>query len=301
MSDDVDFDAIADELVEVDVERERVVPRIVVPEVRHEYQDTIAHEYDVLRQGVRSAGLPDEFYQLLETRLKRLEAINNEVAQVGNPRSAAGQRLGGTAILTSDVTVVSQPVVRWQGKDEETGPVVITAGPVTPIAVSGEIVRPFLYVKWGTFGASFEAEVDIGTGRQFVVNASMVEVDVALDALAASNVAQANLGANLSFKALARTAHLIRTKYIDDLAQNASVLVTPPPFSVGLLPVQMSDVAGQIQVDFYDSSNTIRYTLLINNGSQVTPIPLSGDIAKIVVTNKTVNTQQVRLPFQLSI
>lgn len=287
------------------VESENGLGQIRDPIVQTVYQDDLQVEIARLRRAARESGVNDEFYQLLEAKIEQMQETYRATAFVGNPPSAADKVLGGNAVLTPDVVVVQRSVARWQGKDAENGPVTVVAAPVTPIAVSStpnnDTLRPFIYVRFGVYGMNFTAEVDIGTGRQLTVNASMIEVEVALDAIGAATSARANLGAFLSFKAPMRANSLIRTRYIDAAAMSVPQTITVPPFSIGILPVQQDDTSGSVQLDFYDSSNNIRYSLIINNGAQVTPIPLTGDIVKIVVTNLTANAQDIRIPFELAI
>lgn len=303
------FDQIANELSDGDSvvsDNESLQAEILSP-VRQSsnYQDDLQAEFARLRRGAEAAGRNgsrDEFYQQLETQLDRMRQLNAEAAGVGNPKSAADKALGGNATLTSAVVIRQASVLRWEGIDEENKPVTVTLCPVTPLAAGGTlVVRPFAYIKWGTYGNIFLAEVDIGWGRQFTINASFVEVVVALDALTAANAAQANLAASMSFGTCVRTSALIRTRYIDSATQNTPQTVVIPPFATGLLPVQMSDLSGSVQLDFYDSSNVIRYSLTVANGTQAGSIALTGDITKLVVTSTTGTTQHIRLPFELSI
>lgn len=302
------FDQIANELSDgesVVSDNESLQTEILSPVVQPGYQDDIQAEFAHLRRGVERAGRNgsrDEFYGLIEARNERAKSIVDAAGFIGNPPSAVGQVLGGQATLTSDLVISSRAVARWQGSDAETTPVAITLGMVTPLLPGGTaVVRPFAYVRWGAYGFNYVAEVDIGLGRQLCVNASMVEVEVALDALTAANAAQANIAATLSFRAPVRTSPLIRTRYLDSVAQNVAQTVVIPPFAVGLLPVQMVDTSGVLTLDFYDSSNTLRYTLSVPNGTQTAMIPLTGDIVRLIVTSTAATTQHIRLPFQLSI
>ena len=302
--DEIDFDGL---ITELDDRRGLVEDGLAgMPEIRNPvapagYTDPLQADLERLRAAARKAGVNDEFYHLVEEQLARMRELNAQMGFVGNPPSATGKRLGGNVTLTSGLVIASAPVLRWQGNDNETLPCTITLGPVTPLAVGSSVIRPFAYLRWGTYGMNYTAEVDIGTGRQLTVNASMVEVEMALEALSAANTAQANLAAVLSFRPMIRTSPLIRTRYIDSLVQTGTATITVPPFAVGLLPVQMTDTSGLITLAFYDTSGTIRYSLSVNNGSQVVSIPLSGDIVQIIVTNTTATTQHIRLPFELSI
>ena len=307
--DDFDFDGAMQELddrqhLTEDIDNGMVQVRS--PEQPAGYRDPLMAEFDTLRAAARRAGVSDEFYQLVEAKLSRNQQQNAEAGFVGNPPSASGQILGNNVSLTSDLVIAIKPLVRWQGLETETMPVTAQIGLVTPLANNGSlVVRPFVYVRFGTYGRNHLAEVDVGTGRQFTVNASMIEIEAALEAEATANAAQVNIGGCLSFRPAMRTSPLIRTRYIDSQAQGAgsAVTVTVPPFAVGLLPVQMSDGAtpGVVQLDFLDSANVIRYSLTIPNGSQTASIPLTGDIVQIKVTTTSVTTQHVRLPFELSI
>lgn len=301
------FDEIVSELQDghtftTEDEANVVQIRNVVPD--RGYQDPLQREILRMEKGARDAGTNDEFYAQVEAQISRMKEIVKQAGYVGNPPSAVGQPLGGNAALTSDVVINQKSVARWQGSDGEVCPVTVNLGLVTPLLPGGTlVVRPFAYIHWGAHGFNYVAEVDIGMGRQFTINASMVDVAVALEGLATANAAQANMAVTLSFRAPMRTSPLIRTRYIDSLAQSATSTVVVPPFAVGLLPVMMSDTAtpGIVRLDFYDSSDVIRYALLITNGEQTGVIPLTGDINKIVVTNTTATTQHIRLPFELSI
>jgi hypothetical protein len=129
----------------------------------------------------------------------------------------------------------------------------------------------------------------------------MVQVDAALDAVTTSDPANINIQGALSFRPMIRTAPLIRSRYLDSMVQNVAQTVVIPPFATGILPVQMSSLTGIVQLDFYDTTNTIRYSLQVSNAAQVTPIPLTTDMVKLVVTSTQAATQHVRLPFELSI
>ncbi|MES2179849.1 MAG: hypothetical protein V4550_18455 [Gemmatimonadota bacterium] len=301
------FDDIAQELDDgrsFVKEDEALQPEILDPIKPSGYIDPLQDDIERFATAEKNAAVKDEFYQHVEAEIERIRRINAASASIGNPPSATGKSpaLGSNASLTSDIVIVQDSVARWQGEDHETGPVTVTIGLVTPlVSTAGAVVRPFAIVHWGSYGNNFTAEIDIGTGRQFTINASMIEVLVALDALTASNTAQANMCANLSFRDMVRTSPLIRTRYIDSQAQNVPASIVVPPFASGILPVQMSDPGGSVQIDFIDTSNTIRYTLNIGNGTQISTIPLTSDIVKLNVTTTTMTTQHVRLPFELSI
>lgn len=302
--DDVDFNGIVHELDDgrALIADEGVgLGQIRNPRPPRGYQDPLQAEFDHLDNAARTSPVRDEFYHMAEAHLARVKDVNDEARYVGNPPSATRQPLGGRATLTSDLVIARAPVLRWEGTDAETGPVTITLGIQNPLVVNTLVVRPFVYIRWGAYGANFEAEVDIGRGRQLTVNASMIEVDVALEALTAANIAQVVMQGNLSFKPMVRTSPLIRTRYLDSMVQNTAVNVVVPPFAVGLLPVQMVDTAGVLTLDFYDTAGTLRYTLSVPNGSQTALIPLGGDIVRVTVTSTAATTQHVRLMFELAI
>lgn len=306
--DDVDFD-VNGIVNELDDGRSSVADegvglgQIRNPVPQRGYKDPLQAEFDHLDAAARTAAVRDEFYQMVEAHLARVKQVNVEAGYVGNPPSATRQSLGGRAMLTSDDIIVQSSVARWEGTDAETGPVTITVGLRNPLIVNTLVVRPFAYIRWGAYGANFEVEIDIGTGRQLTVNASMIEVIVALDALTANNAAQVQMLANLSFKPMVRTSPLIRTRYIDSATQNTANNIVVPPFAIGILPIQMADIAtpGVVQLDFVDSAGTTRYSLTIPNGSQTAMIPLTSDIVRVVATSTAATTQHVRIPFQLAI
>jgi hypothetical protein len=276
---------------------------------RNPYRDPFAGEMErYTRAGETPGGASDEFYQMLEARRERIKERNKGGKQVGNPPSAVEKRLGGNVTLTPDSNLVSKPVFLWEADDDaETGPCTVTFGMVTsPGIESGAVsaLRPFAELFWGTYGNFLKAEVDIGRGTQLTVNASVVGVDLGLDAISVADATNpVNMSAFLSFRQCVRTAKLMRTKYIDSQATGAgnAVKITVPPFANFVLPVQMSDLNGVVQFDAIDSSGTIRFSLSINNGIQITPIPLTADIVQIKITTTSATTQHVRVPFELSI
>ena len=78
----------------------------------------------------------------------------------------------------------------------------------------------------------------------------------------------------------------------------------PPIVELRFTPSdQVAVGGGVVTLDFYDSSNTLRYTRSVTNvtnGVQTT-IPLAGDIVRLIVTSTGADTQHIRLPFELSI
>ncbi len=231
---------------------------------------------------------------------ERAEA-KNVAAAVGSPPSAVGKRFSGTVTLSPAIIKQSSPALLWNAdNDIETGPVTLTLSQQTP-GIGSAALRAFALLTWGSYGTSHTAEVDIGRGCQLSVNASSIAVSLGLDALSAANTIQAVMSASMSFRTPSMNYSLIRSVYIDALANGSSSTVTPPLFAIGLLPIQMSLLTGSVQLDFYDTSNTLVYTQTVLNGTQVTSLPLTTDIWKIVVTNNTAPSQYIRLPFEIAL
>jgi len=286
----------------------RVMPQIESALSQHTpYRDPLIAQLErFAKAGQTAGGKSDEFYQYVEARRAEAQANNNLAEQVGNPASIVGKRLGGSVTVFPSATKGQSSVLSWQAEDDsETGPVTVTIGLATPLAVQGtptSALRPYAYVVWGSYGFSANAELDVGRGLQFVVNASSMSISLGLDADAADSTDSANLFAYISFRPCVRTAQLMRSKYIDSLVTGAggAQTIAVPNFANYLLPVQMSDTAGQVQLDFIDTKNVIRYSLQISNGSQGSEIPITSDIVSVKVTGLSAATQHVRLPFELS-
>lgn len=244
-------------------------------------------------------------------RQAKIAKENAEAPYVSIAPASAYKSLLGNQISVSSGEI--KDVARWVGSSsKEALPVTVTLGQVQPLTdapleafIPTAIFRPYAVIQWGTQAFMNKAEVDIGRGVQFTLGANTVIVQVAMAPVDSTFPATATmqLDGMLSFYTITRTTPLIRTSFIDYLASMGSVDIAIPNFAVELLPVQMQDSAGSVQLDFLDVTKTylISTITLPGPGTQITPIPLYDDAVFVRVTNTGPNTQSIRLPWSLGI
>lgn len=201
----------------------------------------------------------------------------------------------------------------WTGADVEATPILVSLVNIRTI-VDGQAqvnasYRPYALIKYGTKGVFAEAKVDIAQNRQLVVLGSAVYVYVAMDpAPVGQNPGKMQLGASLAFGAARSGGPVIRTLYFDNvLAASSSRPVSIPYAAVQLLPVQKANVADDIVIEFRDSNpgvsgGSVLYTYSLPPGQIMTsPVPITGDVASVVISNLGPLSASVRLPFELSL
>ena len=106
-----------------------------------------------------------------------------------------------------------------------------------------------------------------------------------------------------TFAAPSRTP-VILTIYLDNLpAGGVSDFIVRPMKAIQLLPIQSSAAGGLVALDFFNlgGGNTAIYTLSYPIGTVTpTPVPISGDVGAVRITNLTGGVANFRLPFQLA-
>lgn len=201
-------------------------------------------------------------------------------------------------------------VALWGGEDAETTAVSVCFAPVQQIASTpldavpvNDAFRPYGIVQFGTRGFLVKAEVDIGTGVQFSVPASMVSLQVALEPQpSGSTLAPGNmkLAGMLSFLPVTHTPNVTRTVYVDSLAAGNPETIRIPPFSRNFTLFRFATATDSISYRVLDSNGFGIYDDTFAAGSAMSaPVPLSGDAVYIRLTTAAVSTN-VRAVFGLA-
>lgn len=216
--------------------------------------------------------------------------------------SQATVRTGAAPSLNSAIPRGEKiEVARWTGEDAETGPVTITLTPVENIRLSGGPpwpgtggigVRPIGIVQFGTSGWLQTVECDISSGVQFTVHGSAITVSVALDgggtAFSAGALLSMRLAGLISFKPVFRTTPIYRTIFFDPLTATEQT-ITVPAFAKSVWFYRQNPASAAVTLDFCASTPTVttdpRYTYLLAAGAQMTaPIPIAGDVTRMLIT-----------------
>jgi hypothetical protein len=218
-------------------------------------------------------------------------------------------------VLGSQVTVVMSkgPVTAayWVGDDAETTPVTVTLAPVQKAIdlvnqPSPGLIRAYAKVKFGTRDYSTDVEVDVGSGCQFTISGSMVNVDFALEQIVDINVPDPvfDLAAMLSFKQIMRTAPTTRTRYLDSTtgsgtAKSATFVTVPAAAKNVIFWREAFTVAAVLFFTDYTGTLVYSYSLPANS-VMFDPIPLSSDVQYVGVSpNGTISAG--RFIFGLSV
>jgi hypothetical protein len=191
-------------------------------------------------------------------------------------------------------------VANWGGtEDAETTIVTVTFSPVVAPQTrlpgegyNGSVFRPYGIVQWGTRGAMVNLEVDIGTGRQFCIGASQVNLLVALDtdpSQLPNSVGSfgLRLSGMLSFLPVQKNQQLTRTKYVDVPTAMTGDTIIVPPFATSVA-LWRSDVTDSNVLTFRNAAGNGVYVWTQAAGQandMLTPIPLTGEVFSIGVVN----------------
>lgn len=213
-----------------------------------------------------------------------------------NPPSSADALLGGIATLK--VGSPNQEVARWTAESQiESCPVTVTFGEASQaLAPSQRIfvpnvpgLRPFGIVQFGTRNAAIFLEVDIGTGVQFTIGASAVNLQVGLEnSLAANSVGGLTLAGQLSFYPVVRSQKITRTRYFDTDGVTVTADFSVPNFAKDVtIIVPFAAAASQI-VSFLNSNEKSVYEVELA-ANTITTIPLSGEVFTVQVINSDVS------------
>lgn len=247
--------------------------------------------------------------------LKRAEK-NKQAPQVRTNPPATDACLGQTVSVTSGGQ--EQDCCWWTAEDEDSCTIVINlwnagagafggGGTKWPSATNPSSVnysyRPYAVIIFGTDGGAARVVVDIGTGCQVRVAASSVYVKIGMDAAPAGTAAGTmQLGAAIAFRNASHGMPITKTLYIDSLANAGTSTVVVPLFAKLLLPLQRSDLAGAVNLDFKDAAGTILYSRALTATQVMTESePLANDVYQITVTNNGPDTSTYRLVFGLSL
>jgi len=200
----------------------------------------------------------------------------------------------------------SDTVAFWQGKKWESQAVTIdianfTIPPNPPTAQVS--ARPYGIVTFGADGCFGQVKFDINYGARFTLVGNYVSVLVGMDPPRRGYMsASRRLGASLGFFAAPSTAPVTLTEYIDGLVAFGTTFLTRPNRATAILPIQTSNPdTGILGLNFIEEGGGLITRLTIVGATQLTPIPLTPDVAIIEVINNGPEQVSVRLPFQLAL
>jgi len=148
-----------------------------------------------------------------------------------NPPSAYRALLGGKALCSPGQAPVE--VINWVGDDVEATPVTITVSPY-PAIYRGPAVAAltqtgfgFARIQWGTRDSLHTVDVDVGSGFQVTIAASVVYVSVFLDPLSKLlDNTKFGISASLGFFTGNRTRPLTYTDIFESTPPSINVEVT---------------------------------------------------------------------------
>jgi hypothetical protein len=161
-------------------------------------------------------------------------------------------------------------VAMWGGADAETLPVTVIFAPVQQVntffgAPGVNALRPYGIIQFGTRGFLTKAEVDIGRGCQFTVNASQVSLQVGLEGPAPGETPAPNtsmlLSGMLSFYTTTHRPPVTRTiarPFYPDSSTPSEIFFIPP-FARGVMLLANTPTSGPafpafFQLVFYSSN-----------------------------------------------
>lgn len=228
---------------------------------------------------------------------------SNPIQGVGVGYSQGGQ-----------TAVQEGPIIRWDGEEEESQAVTLALTPASggnyPAGNNGRgqnfSYRPFGHVFWGTLrGQPCEVLVDVGRGCQFSLAAAYLSANVGMEApIVGSIPGSMMITGTLGFNPAGTASVIIRTRYVDNLAQNGVKNVIIPNFATQLLPLQRSDVSAtsSVTLTFKDPAGDALYSFSLSSSTQQQqPIPLTGDVYSVDVTNGGQQTASFHLCFSLAL
>lgn len=210
-----------------------------------------------------------------------------------NPQSMMNGMLGNYAIVAAGDDPTQ--VCNWTGIDAETQPVNITVAPVeqlvagAPEGLASTIARPFARIQFGTRGFSVSFDVDIGLGRQLVVGASSVIVQVGMDPVPPSGgtAGEMKLAGMLSFRPTIRVTPVTRTVYVDVVTGAKTQTFPIPPFAQRVSWYFQNTAATLTQLEVQDINHGTLYTEEITadagGGGVIPNVELSSDAVFVKV------------------
>jgi len=228
-----------------------------------------------------------------------------------NPVSVLQGILGGTANVTQGTSV---NIARWEGADAETTAVTVTLGPVETVPNldgidANTLFRPYGIIQWGTRGFPVTAQVDIGRGCQFTINASFVNLSLAMEANTALPNGFLGLTGLLSYQPCVRTQNLTRSLYVDGLANGGTTTDLVIPRFAKQFTLWRSDARNAIGivVEGYAGSFSTIYSFTraaaatVAETAAMTPLPLTGDSVYLRLTNAGSSSTNIVVVFDLAL
>lgn len=219
-----------------------------------------------------------------------------------NPESSYSALLGGQqSILPGQAPIM---VARWEGENVEACPVSVVLSPtqgVNPATQApGNPYRPFARIQFGTRDSLSTVDIDLGSGVQFTLPASVIYVYLGLDA---NSVIGSSLTAGIGFYTIERSTQIHRTSYIDGQAPTAGGDVTVPrPSFAQSVSFYRTDHAAAYTLLFLDVTGQPVYTVTLAGGADfLAPIELAGDVMAVKVQYAGAATSNSRLIWNLGI
>lgn len=268
-----------------------------------EDSDIFGHDELEHADAVLSSGVGDSLTQKASLRQDKWQELNN-VANFRriNPPSVLQGVIGGQQPIELTVDNYRNPprpeVANWGGDDSETLPVTVVFAPVQQVqnAIQQVELQPIGIVQFGTRGMAVRAEVDIGTGVQFTINASSVILQVTLETdpnfvfpPGNNTLATARLSGMLSFYTTTHTNSITRTKLVYPSAGPVATNVVVPPFSRNVYicrsTTATNPTGAALTLDFKNSQGFTVHTRFLAAGAYIDePIPLGNSVVSIDVT-----------------
>lgn len=264
-------------------------------------QDDIAYdELEAADQVSRRSGAgPLGLEEKASLRDQKWQGLN-DLAKFSriNPPSILKGTIGGQQFVNLTVDTILNPpriqVANWAGDDSETLPITVTFAPVQQLGNSVNLVdlRPIGIVQFGTRGFSVAAEVDIGTGTQFTVNASAITLQVTLETdpnvvfpPGTTTIASMPLAGMLSCYTTTHALPVTRSKFTISINNGFSADVIVPPFAKNV-SIWRADSTLSMRADFKNSQGGTVYSRTIAGGAFYDlPIPLSTNITTVTINN----------------
>lgn len=260
----------------------------------------------------------DQKFRVMELEKAEQDAKSPQVSI--NPASWDRGSLGGIAAAQPNLIGFSGPtpipdptapgqlntIVFWPGDDRESCPVTITLSPLIGsvvegapvVAVTDTVERPVARIRWGTKNGQFTADVDVGTGVEFCVEAASVYVSAYMDK---GSTVPMNLMASIGFYAAARLSPATRTVYIDNLGVGDVERIVRPNFATAITGFERPDATDQYVITMYTINGTtiIGQRVIAPSNYLDTPLVLPNDCYYVDVTNNGGGTSSSRIIFGL--
>jgi hypothetical protein len=215
-----------------------------------------------------------------------------------------------------------QNVAFWQGVKKEAQAMTVDVNlvflPPLPSDFGDDVgaessVRLFAEVEYGSDGNRTKVKFDIALGKRLTVVGNYIAVTVGADppmkVLGVSlPTVPVTVGASIGTFAAPSTGPVVLTEYVDSLSNVGippiSDMIPVPLKAVMLLPMQTSlALGGTATLDWFSYGGAFisRDFYLQAANSTMLPIPITGDVSFVRITNTGAGTANFRLPFQLAL